>query len=78
MSSDFKIIINRSGAYSVTVYGGFNGPFINFEISPDAALSMLKLLDAHRAEIEDMVVNYHDCPNCCSVIFILNLLTYSR
>jgi hypothetical protein len=64
MSSDFKIMIIRTGAYSVTIYGGFSGPFVNLEISPDAALSMLKLLESHRSEIEDIVANYHDCPDC--------------
>jgi hypothetical protein len=59
-----EVTIDRSGAYSVTISGGFTGPYINLEISPAAAWDLVKALDAKREEIRDLAENYYDCTEC--------------
>lgn len=59
-----QIEIDRSGAYRVTIQGGFTGSYINLEISPAEAWDLIKSLDAKREEIRDLAENYYDCAEC--------------
>lgn len=61
---NMQVEITREGAYSVTISGGFTGPYINLEISPSAAWDLIKALDAKREEIRDLAENYYDCEEC--------------
>jgi ribosomal protein L32 len=58
------VTIEQDNYHSVTISGGFTGPYINFTISPAQAYELLRKLEARRVELYDLVTNYYECSDC--------------
>jgi hypothetical protein len=61
-----RVTIDRTGAYTVHILGGVTGPFIDLDLSPGVAYSLLQALEAKRAELRDLALNYYTCPDCAN------------
>ena len=59
-----RVDIDRTGAYTVSITGGFTGPYLNLDLSPAVAYELLLALDKKREELRDLANNYHECPDC--------------
>lgn len=59
-----SITLNKGKVHSVVIDGGFNGPYINMEVSPAIAYELFQALGTYSSEIRDMVQNYYDCNEC--------------
>jgi hypothetical protein len=59
-----KVDIDKTGAYTVSIQGGFTGPYINLDLSPEHAYALLQALDAKRDELHDLATNYYSCSEC--------------
>lgn len=59
-----RVTLHRDRVHSVSIQGEFTGPFIDLDLDPADAYSLLQALDANREGIRDMATNYYSCRDC--------------